>query len=691
VDVGGTLGDSGKALTLGSGVAGTQATNSVGNLTLNASAQVAGITIKSNTSNTTSAGNIGLLSIASGRTLTASGFTAGLIAASQDTNTALATGSAGTGGTLMINGNATIGVAGSTSNAANVSVNLSGLAAFIINSTGGTLNVGSALNSRATFTLAGNANSINVATLAVGNTSSNYNLADLSTLSLGAGSNTVQAGNIILGQGKGIGRMIFSGASGSVTITGLNGSGTSNITVGNHSTATHSGGGTSSLSLAGHDASVSAGTVTIGQKSGSAGSGASSASLTFDTGAFTADTIQMAVVSAGASLLTSTFTVGGPTANSAATGVVTIGGNLLLAATTGGSAAPAGTLTINGGTVNVNSTTPTPDEGIFDTSTVGTSTTTLTLAGGTLDLNGGTIGGTVGTGRRNITNLHFRSGTLRNVFQINDGSGLTKTTAGTLILSGVNSYTGSTTISSGTLLLGGSNSLPDSTPVSIGTAALDAATFADTTGTLDVTAAATIHLGPGASLAFSSSSGIGGGIWAGTLSITGSFVSGSSIRFGSSGTALTNAQLLKISAPGFFNFRLDADGYLIATPGSGYSSWAFHNGGGVDVSGDHDNDGVQNGVEYFLGGATGNTTGVTSLPGVVDTLGLLSVTWTKAAGFTGTYGTDFVVEASSTLWGPWTPQLVSPAAGFTVTISGNDVKYTFPPGRQNFARLKVIP
>ena len=63
---------------------------------------------------------------------------------------------------------------------------------------------------------------------------------------------------------------------------------------------------------------------------------------------------------------------------------------------------------------------------------------------------------------------------------------------------------------------------------------------------------------------------------------------------------------------------------------------------------DHDNDGVSNGVEYFLGGNT-DTTGFTALPGVTNTGGTLSVTWTKAASYTGTYGTDFVVETSATL------------------------------------------
>ena len=55
----------------------------------------------------------------------------------------------------------------------------------------------------------------------------------------------------------------------------------------------------------------------------------------------------------------------------------------------------------------------------------------------------------------------------------------------------------------------------------------------------------------------------------------------------------------------------------------------------------------------------------------------------------GVYGTDFFVETSTTLSGSWTPAILSPTSGFTVTITGNDVKFSFPAGTKDFARLKV--
>lgn len=269
--------------------------------------------------------------------------------------------------------------------------------------------------------------------------------------------------------------------------------------------------------------------------------------------------------------------------------------------------------------------------------------------------------------------------------------GITKRDAGTWILTGTNTYNGATTINGGTLALGASNVLAN-TAVSISAATLaTAAAISDTVGTLDPTAAATIQIGAGSTLAFAASNAID---WTdGTLNITGSFVPGDlgSLRFGDSLTkpGLTPGQLSQITAAGFTGFGLDANGYLTATAASGYSAWATTNSTAGTINQDHDNDGVSNGIEYFLGGNI-VTTGFTALPGVTNTGGTLSVTWTKATGYTGAYGIDFRVETSDTLTGAWSPEDVAPTLGAKVFISGNNVTYTFPTGPvKKFARLKV--
>jgi hypothetical protein len=125
---------------------------------------------------------------------------------------------------------------------------------------------------------------------------------------------------------------------------------------------------------------------------------------------------------------------------------------------------------------------------------------------------------------------------------------------------------------------------------------------------------------------------------------------------------------------------------LVLTTPLFFASWQSINGTSGGMADDHDNDGVPNGVEYFLGGPTGNTTGQTVLPPLIDISGTLSITWTGGPGLIGTYGTDFVIETSSNPGGTWSNETL----GVNVTASGNSFTYTFPAGIRRFARLKVM-
>lgn len=194
-------------------------------------------------------------------------------------------------------------------------------------------------------------------------------------------------------------------------------------------------------------------------------------------------------------------------------------------------------------------------------------------AAGTLDLNGFdqslagiTKGGNAAIMTNNSTTTSAMltlTGTSSFAGVIRDGGGDGKINltvdGGALTLSGANTYSGSTTISAGTLKLGANNVLPNATPVSIGAGTLDADTRTDTIGTLTVTGAATINLGAGGKLTFADSSAID---WTGTLNITGTFVSGSSLRFGLDSNGLTRGQLARISVPAGFYYELDVNGYL---------------------------------------------------------------------------------------------------------------------------------
>ena len=164
-------------------------------------------------------------------------------------------------------------------------------------------------------------------------------------------------------------------------------------------------------------------------------------------------------------------------------------------------------------------------------------------------------------------------------------------------------------------------------------------------------------------------------------------------------TILTYTGTLTPAGGPFFAEGTLPGGYTVdytSTPGqiklvsggapTGFAAWQLANGTGGGLGDDHDNDGVDNGTEYFIYGPVANS-GFTPLPGVTPG-SPLTVTWTKAAGYTGVYNTNFVVETSATLAAPWVPALLGAGAD-QVVISGNNVTYTFPAGTKNFARLKV--
>jgi autotransporter-associated beta strand protein len=106
---------------------------------------------------------------------------------------------------------------------------------------------------------------------------------------------------------------------------------------------------------------------------------------------------------------------------------------------------------------------------------------------------------------------------------------------------------------------------------------------------------------------------------------------------------------------------------------SGYGTWATANAGGQSANQDYNNDGVQNGIAYFMG-ATGTATN----PGL-DAAN--KVTWPMSATFSGTYE----VQTSPNL-GTWTNVIPRPLP------AGGNLTYTLPPGLgTQFVRLLVTP
>ena len=99
----------------------------------------------------------------------------------------------------------------------------------------------------------------------------------------------------------------------------------------------------------------------------------------------------------------------------------------------------------------------------------------------------------------NLITLNAKQGTLKNLTQLNGGAVLTKTTAGTLYLTGTNTYTGATNITAGILALSGGSVIADSNLISLtvaGTAFdISGITGTEVIGTLTGVASSTVKLG----------------------------------------------------------------------------------------------------------------------------------------------------------------------------------------------------
>ncbi|MEY2486329.1 MAG: fibronectin-binding autotransporter adhesin [Verrucomicrobiota bacterium] len=168
--------------------------------------------------------------------------------------------------------------------------------------------------------------------------------------------------------------------------------------------------------------------------------------------------------------------------------------------------ATSNALTIRGGTLDLNGTTQTISTLLLGGGVAATSAN-ITLGGGTLNL-GGTVtysqtnnpnGATIsGAGALSLNGTRtFSIGdstttaaelTISSIIQDGSGSsGISKQSAGTLVLSGANTYTGKTTITAGTLSINTIQNAGSATPNALGEPASGANSIIDLAGTLQYT------------------------------------------------------------------------------------------------------------------------------------------------------------------------------------------------------------
>ena len=119
---------------------------------------------------------------------------------------------------------------------------------------------------------------------------------------------------------------------------------------------------------------------------------------------------------------------------------------------------------------------------------------------------------------------------------------------------------------------------------------------------------------------------------------------------------------------------------IVPVSGS-YANWALANSASSDPLADSNNNGVANGIEFFMGGTLASPA---TLPPLVDNVG----TWTWTIPYDKNAAASYYFEVSANLQS-WTPVLPGDPA-IDVLTGPDAIRLTLPSGKQ-FVRLVVTP
>lgn len=492
--------------------------------------------------------------IAAGQTLAVDGNfrLSGSVDSADPTNLAIM----GSTGTLTVTGTEfQVGQTTPTSNTTTNSLDMSGLGNFTANlGESGVFRLGATsvttAGALATVNLA-NTSSITAGILGVGDRAGR---GGTHALKLGSAENTIHANTISVGPtaggGRGNGDLSFETGTGTLKLRAADGTSavdTVNLINTSFGTANNL---TATADFAGHAVDARIGTLTMARRYSTNSVANATATLSFDTGTLEVDTLDMAVNAQPASTsgaITATLYIGGGSATFDAITMATSSG--------GGSATTNATANLTGGSTTVNGD-------IIRGGGAGATTATVILNGGTLDMTAGNIGSLA-----NPVTLTLESGTLKNVAQINGGGNLVKTSAGTLVLTGINTYTGNTIIGQGILSVTTSD-FADASTVTIGTLANPGAATLDLPNAGNDTVACLIING---------------------------VVQAPGRTYGNATSVFPVIATSAITGPGTIS--------VPPGPGTPYTQWAdsFLPADVSNPDGDNDNDGLSNSQEFAFG------------------------------------------------------------------------------------------
>ena len=319
--------------------------------------------------------------------------------------------------------------------------------------------------------------------------------------------------------------------------------------------------------------------------------------------------------------------------------------------------------------------------GSVQTTTLNPTTANVTLGNVSKVLNN--VSQTLGLGGTTTDNLV--TGAISNGAPLTGGNNVSviKTGSGTWTLSGTNTYTGTTAVNEGTLMIAGSNA------AATGAVTVEAAATLGGSGNIG----GAVSINPGGHQAFAVAATPGAQA---TRTITGSLtLSGGNVVDLTAAVAPAAGVYTLVTTTGTITGTPTTVNYngitgVVTVEGGntlvlkvGYDGWASSNAGGQSPDLDYDNDGVSNGVEYFMNAAPGFTANPTLGAGN-------SITWTNGGNIPSTdYPARYVVQTSSDLvtWadvlsGDLTTNTNGPGGSLTYTLTGSGSR---------FVRLKVKP